>query len=187
MMGIICWGLLSQPQYFALCCVSGWVRVLLVSSHLTVWTSCLCTPLSVCVLCACWGGTTISPGCSMSFSASRAEVDVLVGQNWRVLLPCVSITRWPLFPCTACQIHPQKKNGLSKRNEQPTSTAVKCTRAKRECGFIRPGKAAGQRLIEVQLFPQTSLTLVNGERKHCWIIYCASVACRMQRGVKIHS
>lgn len=131
-------------------------------------------------------GMMISPSWSLSLSTSRAEVDVLVGQNWRVLLPCVSITRWPLFPCTACQIHPQKK-GLSKRNDQPTRTAVKCTRAKRERGFIRPGKAAGQRFIEVQLFPQTSLTLVNSERKHCWIIYCASVACRMQRGVKIHS
>lgn len=51
----------------------------------------------------------ISPSCFMSFSASRAEVDVLVGQNWRVVLPCVSITRWPLFPCTACQIRPPKK------------------------------------------------------------------------------
>ncbi len=32
---------------------------------------------------------------------------------------------------------------------------------KRESVFIRPGKAAGQCLIEVQLFPQTSLTPVK--------------------------
>lgn len=131
-------------------------------------------------------GMMISPGCSMSFSAFRAEADVVVGQNWWVPLPCVRITRWPLFRGTARQIHP-RKNGLPKRNERPTSMTVKCTREKRESVFIWPGKAAGQRLIEVQLFPQTSLTLVNGERKHCWIIYCASVAGRMQRGVKTHS
>ena len=50
------------------------------------------------------------------------------------------------------------KNELSKRSERPTCMAVKCTREKGESVFVRPGKAAGQCLIEVQLFPQTSLT-----------------------------
>lgn len=57
------------------------------------------------------------------------------------------------------------KNELSKRSERPTSTTVKCTREKRESVFIRPGKAAGQCLIEVQLFPQTSWTPVKPWKK----------------------
>lgn len=165
MMGVICWGLLSQPRYFALCCVSGWVRVLLYG----VWWE---APVAPCPF----------------------PPPVLKWMSWWVRIGgcCCLVLASPDGLSSRAQharytLKKKKKKGLSKRNEQPTRTAVKCTRAKRECGFIRPGNAAGQRLIEVQLFPQTSLTLVNDERKHCWIIYCASVACRMQRGVKIHS
>lgn len=76
---------------------------------ITTYVGYVCLPLCTCV-CACVNeGMMISCGCSMSLSTFRAEADVLVGQNWRLLLPCVRITRWPLFPGTARQIHPQKK------------------------------------------------------------------------------
>lgn len=87
-------------------------------------------------VCMCEGMMT-SRGCTMSFSACLAEADVLVGQNWRALLPCVRITRWPLFPATSCQIHPWK-NELSKLSERPTSTTVKCTREKRKGVCLYP-------------------------------------------------
>lgn len=60
----------------------------------------LCGFESVC-LCVC-GGMITSPGCSMSLFASVSEADVLVGQNWRALLPCIRITRWPLFSRAQC-------------------------------------------------------------------------------------
>lgn len=41
-----------------------------------------------------------------------------------------------------------------------TNSTVKCTRAKESPVFIRPGKAAGQSLIDVQLFPQTDCETV---------------------------
>lgn len=63
---------------------------------ITVCAVCVSVCVSVCVRCC------------MSFSVSAIEADVLVGQNYRVLLPCVRITRWPLFPGTAGHSHPPK-------------------------------------------------------------------------------
>ncbi len=119
------------------------------------------THLPMCV-CVCESMMT-SPGCSVSFSACLAEADVLVGQNWRPVLPCVRITRWALFPRPACQIHPWKMNFQSAVNDLQARLSNAWER--KESLFIRAGKAAGKGLIEVQLFPQTSLNPVKRWKK----------------------
>ena len=121
--------------------------------HNSYHLQCVCVCVCVC-LCA-WARPCVS------------EVNVLVGQAWTRLLPCVWSTRWPLFLGTACQIHPWKMNSR-KALRRPTSTTVKCTTQRKEGGgsvFIRPGRAAGQCSTEVQLFPQSSLTPVKWGKK----------------------
>lgn len=160
--------IIIQTQCVFLWSVSGLFFVLLVSSQLTLHAVHTilpqldtCIPVCVCVFFVCvgvwWQALVLHVLVCLPLQA-----DVLVGQNWRALLPCVSITRWPPFPGTACQIHPWKMNFQKHRDDLQAwlSNVQESMRV-----FIRPGKAAGQCLIEVQLFPQTSLTPVKWWKK----------------------
>lgn len=122
----------------------------------------------VCVF-VCWGMMT-SLGCSMSLSACASEADVLMGQNWRALLPCVRITRWPLFLGTACQIHPWKMNFQS----AVTSYKQDCQMYKREKDSLYPARKSCRAVLN-RCAAVSSNWLWNGVRKHFRIIYSASV------------
>lgn len=96
----------------------------------------------------------------MSLSAlCLAEADVLMGQDWRVLLPRVSITRWPLFLGIACQIHPWK-NELSKHSGDLQAPLSIVQEGKTVCLYL-DRKSYGKSSIKVQLLPQTSRTSVK--------------------------
>lgn len=149
-----------HTRYHWVCCFSACTQTGLVSADVitvltvsSMYTVSATEQLSVCVF-----KLTI-PACFMSLFACLAEADVLVAQNWRAPLPRVRITRWPLFLGSACQIHPWKMN-FSKHCGDLQALLSKRTREKGRV-FMWTGKAMGQCLIEVQLLPRISLTLVK--------------------------
>lgn len=111
-------------------------------------------------------------GCSVSLSACVSKADVLMGQNWRALLPCVRITRWPLFPGHSVP-DTSLKNELSKGCDE-LQTGLS-NEHERKRAFLYPARKSCRAVLNRCAAVSSHWLLWNVKENICRIIYPASV------------